>query len=81
MYQIKVNVQNSMGAFNGYLQLEDQEEVSYEELLELVSELVQLASKGLITSLVMVLDDGTEMAFPQKVLKESIVSMRLVEFE
>lgn len=81
MYQIKVNVKNSLGAFNGYLQLEAQEEMRYEEMLDFVGELVKLASKGLITSLVMVLDDGTEMAFPEKVLRESIVAMKLLEID
>lgn len=80
MYQIRVHVIHALGAFKGVLSLgkdSEADDVTYEMATAVIEEL-QL-QVGRMQSLTLVLDDGGEISFTEKVLDESIFVFKIEE--
>ncbi len=78
MYQLRITVIHALGTFSGHLQLRD-EEASEENAIELSEGIQTTINK--VDRLVLMQHDGTEVAFPEKILRESIFIFKVEEIE
>ncbi len=77
MFQLRITVIHTIGTFSGYLSAP---EFAAEEDVRNISDELQ-ESINSIDRLVLTQSDGTEVAFPQKILKESIFIFDVREVE
>lgn len=78
MYQLRITVIHALGKFSGYLQMNESD--ATEENVRDLSDGLQ-ATINHIDRLVLTQNDGTEVAFNEKILRESIFVFSVEEAE
>ena len=78
MYQLRITVIHSLGSFSGVIAIKDPEaECDFAGISEL-SEAIQQEINSL-ERLVLVKDDGSEIAFSRNILKDAIFTFKVEE--
>lgn len=78
MFQLRITVIHALGKFSGCLQVKDED--ATEENVRDLSDGIQ-ASINRMDRLVLTQNDGTEIAFNEKILRESVFIFAVEEVE
>lgn len=78
MFQLRITVIHALGRFSGCLAV-DPKEATEANIKDLSDGLQQDINR--LRSLVLVRDDGTDMAFNEKILGESVLLFKIEEVE
>lgn len=76
MFQLRVKVTHRLGIFKGVLAMQ-KEDATHENMKDAL-EVIQLGANSL-DRLVLVQDDGAELVFNQKILRNAILSLKIEE--